>query len=373
MRSKTFFIFLMALFVQIVQAKTSIVFRVDDFMFRDNDRQELIANTFEKYEIPLSVAWIPYDWKTKKADMMSDSLWNVYVERINSGKIDVMQHGCFHRNFKPGSNPHKEFENQTVDEQRWLIYHGKQALDSCLLAHGVEKSKLPEAFVFPCNVYDQDAIDILSGAGFTTVSANLVRPIDNGLFYYPCTTEDFYELESAADNLEDGVIIVMFHDFTFDGDFTFERLEKLLMKLKQNDQVEFITLRDLKTRENPSYNGAYIAKTPICQWLFKNKRLYLNGVSNFTTSFIHAFLYVFVFWVSYVVAAMIFKQRKKFLKATVLSIIPLAVFGTQGYMCIFIHRKLCLCLVALIGFIIPMIRQYKRVKANNMSENESKI
>lgn len=289
MKIKVLTLLFVLLSLQLAGAKTLIVFRVDDFMFRDNVRQEQIANIFEKYDIPLTVAWIPFDWETKKADTMSDSLWTRYVDRINSGKIDIMQHGCYHRNYKPGCDPYREFKNQSIEEQRRLINHGKQTLDSCLLAHGVEKSKLPEAFVFPCNDYDRNTIELVSDAGFTTISANIARPIDKSLLFYPCTTEDFYELEKAADNLKDGIIIVLFHDFTFDGDFTFERLEQLLTKLQQNDDVELVTIRDLINRETPSYNGAFVGKAPVYKWLFKDDLMYLSGVSNIATSLVHAF------------------------------------------------------------------------------------
>lgn len=293
-------------------AKTTIVFRIDDFLFHNNSKQENIINTFEKYTIPLSVAWIPYEWQSGVADCMEDSLWVVYAERFNNGVIEILQHGCYHHNFKPDCNPYMEFQGLTTDEQSTLIKRGKTALDSCLISNHVKTKALPAGFVFPCNVYDHESLNLLIHNGFRLISSNLSSPINHDILSYPCTTEDFFELESIINNneLEDGIIIVLFHNYTINDTFTFDRLDSLLSKIRSNDEVECITLRELANRNAQSYNGAFVAKHPICYALFKYEKVYLNKVSNLSTSALHGLVYAFSFLIPFLIIGIIFKLKK---------------------------------------------------------------
>lgn len=347
------------LFPSSVLAKTTIVFRIDDFLFRDNSKQEQIVNLFEKYCIPLSVAWIPIEWETETIDCMSDSLWEIYSERFNSGMIDIMQHGCYHHNFKADCNPYMEFQNLTESEQSTLVDRGKAILDSCLHAHGVKTEAMPIGFVFPCNVYDKTSLHILKDNDFSILSSNLVASLSKELTSYPCTTENFEEIESHLDKLADGVIILLFHNYTINEDYTFDQLDALLKRISNDKNIECITLRELYRRGQASYNGAFIAKHPLCLRLFGAKKLYFNNVNNLFASAVHGFLYAIVFWITFVISGLLLRMPKTIKYATTFCTIPFLIFGGLSYAYVQIHMTIWLVIVVTVAICIAASSRFR--------------
>lgn len=295
-------ILLIVLLSPFTSAQTTYVFRVDDYLFREDECQEEIVNLFSKHHIPLTIAFIPNFKDEKLYDTMPDSLWHVWQERINTGQVEIAQHAYTHKAVKEqhsfNLNPDMEFVGMSYEETYRRISRGKFIIDSLLLEHKVHPDALSETFVFPCNAYSAMQTKAVKQAGFKNISSSLNAAIgDDGFFYYPCTTEDFFQLERESLNNLPGTVIILFHPYTlynqeYNNHFSITRLDSLLRRLTENKNNHFETISGLRRSEIADYNGSFLGISRVIKKVTSSYRYYLNSLSNSICSLLNGLFFV---------------------------------------------------------------------------------
>lgn len=279
--------------------RTIYVFRVDDFHFEDDSCQEQIIDLFGKYKIPLTIAVVPADKNKNVISSMSDSIWHKWTDKINAGKIEIAQHAYTHINNKEYPGNPREFYGLDYYESYKRIRLGKGIIDSLMIIHGVREDKLPVTFVFPCNFYEQEHIRAVKDCGLKIISANQTSPLSSdSISLYPCSTEDFAEVESINNTkipTPPGLVVVLFHPYTlYDikrSNYDISKLDLLLKKLTSNPNNSFMTIRDLSNIGVKSCNGAHVGLGKVSKRLFKKYRYYYNSISPIVSGAVNGFVY----------------------------------------------------------------------------------
>lgn len=172
---------------------------------------------------------------------MSDTTLVHWKYLVKSNLLEIGLHGYKHQDINGGG----EFKNIPLMTQKKWIQAGKAYLDSVL-------NVKVNIFIPPWNKYDTNTVLALQSSGIKIISANMVgrgKSEEYNMTYLPANTESFYDLENSMRSksvwFKNGTVIVLFHPYTIDETFDFERLDCLLGKISTDCSVETCTFQDL--------------------------------------------------------------------------------------------------------------------------------
>ena len=227
-------IFLLFASELLMASPIKIVLRYDDPQLQTDTVNDSLFAVLQRNDIPFSIAVIPCD---SAENLICDTAWQYFPalkKAVTNGKIEIALHGLVHKR--------GEFGNIPYEEQYRRIFKGKYLLDSVLNCNII-------TFVPPYNTYDKNTLIALEQCGFKVLSSYLEnRTIDNGAVTdFPCTIDSPVDLLPTVDNNHnrEGVIVLMFHQYNFTDKFTVVDFEKILLRIKENLNVEFITFANL--------------------------------------------------------------------------------------------------------------------------------
>jgi hypothetical protein len=218
------------------------------------------------YQLPLSIGIIPFDDSGEAFINYTEEELIALKSEISESILEPVMHGYAHLN----NEKHKyksEFAGVDLDIQCQLLKKGKTFLEETL--------KVPlQVFSPPWNTYDKNTLTALKKAGFNCISSDLAgKSYGKNLHYLPYTLEDFENLIEIVENnkSQKGVIVVMFHTYSFSGDkFQLADLEKLLEELKA---------KEVPVHSFQSYISSQQNKPG--KWrLYLNSRLKFNPILN---------------------------------------------------------------------------------------------
>ena len=235
------------------QAVVSVVFRFDDFLLSPDSLQENLLETFNRHNIPITLAVIPC---SKDTLFFHKGKYLPLLMKMNSeGRVELALHGLNHRmNGKGG-----EFAGLPLQMQIEMLTKGKQLLDSLF--------STTITFVPPWNSYDDNTLMAMEELGFKCISSCMTigQPLSSKkLQYYPETIDHPNKLIKAIEDNQNrnGIIILMFHHYDFDQ-FTMEDLDALLTKLDGMNNVECLTFKVLCDRNVKSDKVRFKANVEI--------------------------------------------------------------------------------------------------------------
>lgn len=234
---------LLLLFQCLTIQAVSVVFRFDDYQLVSDSIQDRLLKTFNKYDIPISLAIIPCYGDNL---YFEDGTYLPLLMKMNSeGKVEVALHGLNHQH----NGNSGEFSGLSLQKQVEMLSKGKHILDS-LFSPTI-------SFVPPWNSYDDNTLIALEKLGFKCISSCMTigQPLSSKMLqYYPETIDHPNKLKKAIEDNQNrnGIIILMFHAYDFDQIFSMEDLDALLMDLKSRKDVEFLTFKTLCYRNEKS-------------------------------------------------------------------------------------------------------------------------
>lgn len=259
-------LFVIAVFCSLsIQSQSlKVVFRYDDFILKSDSLDEKIVSIFQKYRVSLVLAVIPCNKKETPILETNYSFLPTLKNGIHNNSIEIALHGLTHQRLANG-----EFDNLSIQEQRRRIVKGKNLLDSIFQTNVT-------TFVPPFNAYDVNTLKVMQQLGFNSISSALCigqswsNPHIN---YYPETIENFETLLSVFEHNKnrDGVVVVMFHHYTFMNDFTLAQLDSLLAKINQLSYLRCVTFSQLNKEKQVS----------------DTKRMQANMESNLMSKYMH--------------------------------------------------------------------------------------
>ncbi len=320
-----------------------LVFRYDDFILKTDVLNEKVIRLFQKHQIPLVLGIIPCDEKEKIALQTNYAFLPELKEAVANGSIEIAQHGLTHLKLGNG-----EFGNVKKEEQYRRIKKGKEILDS------IFKIKIV-TFIPPFNAYDENTLNVLSRLGIKGISSALCigQPSSNpSISYYPETIENFGQLSLFLEHNKNrsGIVVVMFHHYTFNNRYSLSNLDSLLTSLKTKNELEFVTFNDLYSKKIIS--GRKRMKVNMESNLL-SKQLHVSGMIQ-TTSFsnsiriLNILLYMLCCVVVYLLSAMLFfRNTVNWVKICWYIIALLLVVGCAVYFHLLSPLKLLLLLCAL--------------------------
>ncbi len=264
----TLILFILFAFLGSTVAGLKIVFRYDDFILKSDKINEEVVRIFQKNQIPLVLGVIPADFSEKFILEKEFRLLPLINEGVHNGSIEIALHGFTHQQILKG-----EFVGLNIIEQNRRITMGKIFLDS------VFKTNI-KTFIPPFNAYDSNTLSVLEKNNINILSSALCvgQSFSNKkLVYGPETLEDFNDLHFvlSKNKNRNGVIVVMFHDYTFKHHLSLCDLDKLLKYIHTLDYVNATTFRQI------NLNADKLDETRMKANLESNllsKQLYLNGV-----------------------------------------------------------------------------------------------
>jgi hypothetical protein len=212
-------------------SQPSVIFRLDDYHLENRLTQDSIRKIFKKFQMPLSIGIIPFDDSGELFINYKEEELNALKSAIREGFLEPVMHGFAHLNNEKHQYK-SEFAGEELDVQFQRLKKGKTFLEETLEAP-------VQVFSPPWNTYDKYTLTSLKKAGFTCISSDLAgKSYGKNLHYLPYTLEDFDNLIQIIENnkLKKGVIVVMFHTYSFSGGkFQLADLEKLLEELKAKE------------------------------------------------------------------------------------------------------------------------------------------
>lgn len=261
-------IVIIVLFNLCAYSKVNVVFRYDDFSGdypekRDSDplrkkiweKEKEMDTLFRKYNMPYNLAIIP----ERKAD--DDFIpFGVDYEKIDFVKkgiqekrMEVSQHGFRHSNHVKSGHRASEFSNRTYQEQYEDILKGKIILEAAL-------DETVDIFVAPYNGWSYPTGQVLEKCNFSIFSADRYYCYNSisAMSVIPFTAL-IAEIETLDLSVikSDAAIIILFHPEEIvrsdskRGEYgeiqyiSMERLENLLKKFKENDNIHVVTMKEL--------------------------------------------------------------------------------------------------------------------------------
>ena len=275
MTNKKLFLIYCILAIQVnLNAQTEIVFRYDDYALKTNNLHEQVIGLFQKHHIPLVLGVIPCDANERVISEADFSFLPVLKKGINEETVEIALHGLNHKKIIEG-----EFGKLPYPEQLRRISKGKLVLDSILNCKIV-------TFIPPWNTYDDITLEALHQTGFQTISSALCvgQSFSNPyLNYYPETLEDFDHINTVLDQNKNrkGIIVLMFHAYSFTNKFTLHNLDQLLGTLKSRKNIQFVTFNQL-TKLKEKSDRARMDANKVTHLL--TKKFHTNGVIQ-TTQF----------------------------------------------------------------------------------------
>ena len=358
--NRLFFIYIhFILFSISLQAQNiKLVFRYDDFMLKSNSLDEKVLIIFQKHRIPLVLGVIPCDSKENMILEKKYKLLPVLKQDVSDQSIEIAQHGLTHQKLIVG-----EFETLEKNEQYRRMFKGKFLLDSIFHTKVV-------TFIPPWNSYDSNTLDVMSQTGIKVLSSALCvgQSWSNvHVNYFPETIEDFSTLLTVLEHNKSrkGVVVVMFHNYTFGKRYSLVQLDSLLATINTLSYLKCVTFAQL-------YNNGEVSGTKRLESNMEinllSKLFHLNGViqtTSFATliRFLNLFLYLFLSAFIYLLSiALIYRKKhisneKKYFIGSVL----LSIVGVSVWFHLFGPLKL-IFIVAMIsgGFLLALKIQFKK-------------
>jgi len=237
-------IFLLAGFSLTVSPQ-QVIFRYDDFTLRDDSINDKIISIFIDHNMPLVLGVIPCG---HDENLIIDPDYSQFVNlknAVHSGLFEIALHGLTHEQLSNG-----EFGNVIYAEQYRRLAKGKFLLDSVFRTN-------VQTFIPPWNAYDDNTLKALDSLSFRSISSSLTidQPVSNKhINYYPHTLDSPNFLMKALENNKNrnGIIVLMFHPYDFNKEFTADSLENILTRISNNREVKFTTFAGLLTKNNLS-------------------------------------------------------------------------------------------------------------------------
>ena len=255
-----------ALFQSLHGQKATIIFRMDDIVLQPDSIQDEVLQLFKRHGVPLTWGVIPFS-DAEQARGQTDSRYlNTLRKAIEKGELEIALHGFSHTR-RTGTALKTEFAGLSLQEQSRLLNKGKSYLEDTL-------DISTPFFIPPWNTYDKNTLVALSSSGFEGISADLGGvSLPNGLAYLPATKIDFADWNELLrlSNEKQGVIIVLFHSYTFaDSRFTLRYLDSLLARTVANGNTCLTFSGYVRhTKRFPSSDRYRInAKLRYSRWFF---------------------------------------------------------------------------------------------------------
>ncbi len=263
------FLFYFSLCAQSVQ----VVFRYDDFLLKSDSLDERVVTVFQNQHIPLVLGVIPCNSKEQIIFEEDYPFLSNLKVGVRNQSIEIAQHGMNHLKVSNG-----EFGNVEMYEQLRRMNKGKHALDS------IFDIKVT-TFIPPWNTYDNNTLLAMQHLGFKSISsASCIGQSwsNSKISYYPETIEDFATLLSVLEHNKnrDGVVVVMFHHYTFKNNFTLFQLDSLLTRINKFTYIKCVTFNQLNRGAEVSDINRMQANMEIN---LMSKQLHLNGMIQTTT------------------------------------------------------------------------------------------
>jgi len=302
----TLILFILFAFFCSTVAELKIVFRYDDFILKSDKTNEQVVTIFHKNHIPLVLGVIPAD-STEKFILQKDfKLLPLIKEGVNNGSIEIALHGFTHQQIING-----EFAGLNIIEQNRRISIGKNFLVS------VFKTNI-KTFIPPFNAYDSNTLRVLEKNKMDILSSALCVGqsfCNKQIAYIPETLEDFNDLHLVLNKNKNrnGVIVVMFHDYTFNRKFSLSDLDKLLKYIHTLDYVDAITFSQFNLDADKLDETRMKANL---ESNFLSKQFHISGVIQ-TTRFanliriINLTFYLFLAIAVYFLASLVISKKRK--------------------------------------------------------------
>lgn len=239
---KKFKLFYLLLFCfisfQSVYGKIRVVFRYDDFILKTDKVNEQVVRTFQDNHIPLVLGVIPCDSNENFILEQPYLFLPVLKTGLRNNSIEIALHGLTHQQIVRG-----EFDGISMTEQNRRIQKGKSFLDSVFQTN-------IRTFIPPFNSYDKNTLQALVNNRFTVISSALCfgqSTVNAELQYAPETIENFKDLIPVLtrNKNRNGVVIVMFHDYTFKKNYSISELQTVLESVNKLDFVTCTTFNKL--------------------------------------------------------------------------------------------------------------------------------
>lgn len=282
-----------------------LVFRYDDFILKSDSLDEGIVAAFQNQHIPLVLGIIPCNQNEQLIFEEGYPFFQNLKKGIRNQSIEIAQHGMNHLKVSNG-----EFGNVEMQEQMRRLNKGKLALES------IFDIKVT-TFIPPWNAYDNNTLAAMQQLGFKYISSALCIGqlwSNSQISYYPETIEDFGTLLSVLEHNKhrDGVVVVMFHHYTFKTDFTLAQLDSLLTRINKLSYLKCVTFNQLNKENEVSDISRMEANM---ESNLMSKQLHLNGVIQTTTfavfvRILNVILYICLSALFYYLATLIMFRNK---------------------------------------------------------------
>ena len=343
-------------FLSISAQNIKLVFRYDDFILKSDSLDEGVIRIFQKHHIPLVLGVIPCDSREKLILQENYSFLPFLKKAIQDQSIEIALHGLTHGKFVNG-----EFGNLKKEEQFRRIHKAKVILDSIFQTQIV-------TFIPPWNAYDDNTLDVIEKNGMKGISSALCigQPWSNShISYFPETIEDFGSLTSVLKHNENrnGVVVVMFHHYTFKKGYTLSYLDSLLTSIKLLKHVQCVSFQQLYEAKEKS-NGKRMNANMESNLLYKY--LHLQGMIQ-TTSFafwvrvLNVIVYMVWCLIIYLLSLLLINQRKKIdltRKELLIGSLLLIFVGFSVYLHVLAPIKL-LFVLTIFSVLLPLLSRVK--------------
>lgn len=266
---KKLILYIFFLFLSISSyGEIKLIFRYDDFILRKDSLNEKLVDLFIQNNVPLVLGVIPAD-DDEQLILAKDYVYLLVLKNAEKkGKVEIAMHGLNHNKLANG-----EFGGVDYKEQYRRINKGKHYLDSVF-------AQQTTTFIPPWNAYDSNTLKVLQKLNFNTISSALCegQPFDNDVIsFIPCTVEHPQELLTVLNNNKnrDGIVVLMFHRYDFDNQFTLTNIEQLIGTIKKMKFVQPVTFKQLYEYQDKVNGKTYKANLSRN---FLKKELKLDGM-----------------------------------------------------------------------------------------------
>lgn len=276
-----------------VAQKITISFRIDDYGIDNLGLYKKLIPIFSLNNIPLTIGIVPY---TQKNNFIIPSLSNdkkTFLDSLKQNKlIDFALHGYIHKNRLTNTKEASEFYNLGQQQQYLIIKKGKLEIENQL-------EKKIDLFIPPWNTYDSNTIDALLKNDFKFISAARYGLIERNTksiksLPYTCLINQLKTAVKQAQedrNQKEKNLVVLIHAYDFEdkrntksssqiNEKTLNDFNKTLIDLKQNKNISFIKLKEIKisfSNQESMYFPNYMF--PVYSFLKYKEPLYLKELN----------------------------------------------------------------------------------------------
>lgn len=361
MKNQFYIILCLFLFCSSLEAQSiKLVFRYDDFMLKSDSLNEGVVRIFQNHQIPLVLGVIPCDSKEHMVLQKNYSFLSTLKKGVQNHSIEIALHGLNHLKLANG-----EFGNLKREEQFKRMHKGKFLLDSIFRTNVL-------TFIPPWNAYDDNTLAVMENLAMKSISSALCigQSFSNSnISYFPETVEDFSKLISILDHNKnrEGVVVVMFHNYTFKRGYSLAKLDSLLTTINQQKYLKCVSFQQLYDGNEIS-NGKRMNVNMESNLLSKYLNLY--GVIQ-ATSFVviirilNVLLYMALCLIVYVLSFLLAFKVKNIskLRHFIISAILLLFVGLSVWFHLFSPVKMIL-ICAVLSFLWPILL---KIKIKNIS------